>query len=167
MRIYSRLDNHFKTAQNETSDALLIALNNPEIKKGLSQAIEELVYSHYDSFTEAQKESPKVYTPRREDGGLSDPNNMFATSYRDSEDLITGILRTYAGVNTDYPGNKPDVNYSIDQIVVTGDGYTWKGSKFAKETIPRDFYAYALATGLITEPQLKELISKELKKKGW
>ena len=168
MRIYNSLETLLAAAKKDTSHAVVQALESDYAKSGLAQAIEESVYSHYDSFSEERKKSPFIYTPRREDGGLSDPNNMHAVIYDELDELITGVLRTYAGRSLS-DRTKPGANYfdAIDNIVVSGENYSWRNSEFFKSKEARDFYAYALANGLISKDELINLIQEVLKTKGW
>lgn len=125
----------------------------PIMKDTMQEAIRIEVYAKYD---------PSEYERRYEKGGLMDERNM-------KHDLIVTdksvkiMLTNYTKGNGDYPNSQP-YEY-IDDIIVSGQGYTWERSDIYKSQMSRDFYTKT--EELLKNTNILNEIKREMRRKGW
>lgn len=124
----------------------------PEImKEKMKEAIEYEVYAKY---------TPTVYQRRREDGGLLDESHMIHKIEMHGSRITVTLYNNTLG-NQDY---KYSSNDYIDSIIVSGDGYTWKGSNIYNNPIQRDFYTET--ERLLQETNIRTEIINRLRSLG-
>lgn len=127
------------------------------------EAIDELVYQN-----EAFSSNPyRDLGGRGDNGGLKDKDNFEMTSLpTSSPNELEFVIRNTTTGNTDFSGSTRD---TIDSIIVSGYGYTWKNSEYYKrqrdgKPIKRDFYQ---ATHERIKDKVGALVERKLKEKGW
>lgn len=123
----------------------------PVMKDKMVEAVEYEVYARY---------SPTSYDRRMESGGLSDKDNM-VHRIDIKGNRIDVILYNNTLGNSDYEYSSNDY---IDKIIITGEGYTWKGSNIYNNPIERDFYSKT--EELLNDGELRHKIIASLRSKG-
>ncbi|WP_127566596.1 hypothetical protein [Paenibacillus xylaniclasticus] len=93
------------------------------VTKEMSETIKDVTYNEYD---------PSEYVRRMDGGGISDVRNYTVEIIGDNTISITN----------DATGADDDFGKPLDEIIVSGTGYTWKNSGIYKmQPYPRDFYS--------------------------
>ena len=143
---------------NQFLKDLYTVLNSNEVKafftKMMQQSIQEEVYDRY---------TPTHYSRRGEDGGLLDADNY------DYKVSISGKgIKVFIKNLTRGEGK----TYYIDEGIVRGvDFYDWQrsGIYYLQEHggYPRDFYTYMEVLVEDKHNKLKNIIQRQMKKKGW
>lgn len=119
-------------------------------KRVMSETIKDVTYQQY---------SPTEYIRREDNNGLSDVRNMETTVQDDN----TISIRNMTEGNTSYPQSYDGL---IDEIIVSGAGYTWEGSQiYGMQPYPRDFYADTVEE-LKNTNELTYAMYKGLQKQG-
>ena len=96
------------------------------------------------------------------DNGFLDDNNIeFDVKVNKNKIIITLYNETKG--NPYLPNNQS--NMFIDEIIVTGEGYSWKNSEIAKNKLKRDFYE--ATEKLMNSDEVRKKIIKELNKRGF
>ena len=121
----------------------------------MQQSVQDVVYDAY---------APTQYKRRMTDeGGLQDPNNYILEAKLDANGRVCVFMKNMArGVGH---------AYYIDEGIVTGRNfYDWKRSNayyYATHGgFERDFYTY-MEFVVVNDNELKELIERGMKRKGW
>lgn len=109
--------------------------------------------------------SPTDYDRRGEsDGGLGD-----ITTYDYKIDMSENGFNITVFANTQGNSNAPNANLvgePIDEVIVTGQGYSWEQSNiYRQQPYPRDFYKATL-DNLILTGALDNIVRQSFKEKG-
>lgn len=132
----------------------------PIMSEAHKEAIEIEVYARYE---------PSWYNGsifdfmdrRYGDNGLLDEHN-FKYDIEINKNSIVIILYNETKGNQYVPNNQSQI--FIDEIIVTGEGYSWKNSHIAKTKMERDFYA--MTEKIMNSDKVRFKIIKEFNKKG-
>ena len=95
------------------------------------------------------------------DNGLLDEHN-FKYDIEINKNSIVIILYNETQGNQYVPNNQKNV--FIDEIIVTGQGYSWKNSRIARSKMERDFYT--LTEKIMESDKVRDKIIKEFRKRG-
>lgn len=120
---FSDLKSLFNHLESEAAKSLRSNVA-PVARQEMSETIQEVTFSQYD---------PSQYVRRelRGEEGLSSIENI-------QVELIDDNTISVENVTT---GDDDDYGEPIDEIIVTGNGYTWERSRIYKnQPYPRDFY---------------------------
>lgn len=120
----------------------------------MQQSVQDVVYDAYE---------PTLYKRRTTREGLQDPNNYHLEAKIDANGRVCVFMK-----NLTRGDGKA---YYIDEGIVSGQNfYDWKKSKayyYATHGgFERDFYTY-MEFIVVNDSELKRLIEKGMKKKGW
>lgn len=116
------------------------------------EAIEIEVYARYE---------PDSYDRRYGDNGLLDEYN-FKYDIEINKNSIVVILYNETKGNPYVPNNQSNV--FIDEIIVSGNNYSWKSSRIAKSEMERDFYT--MTEKIMESDKVRKKIINEFKKRG-
>lgn len=124
MAIFNSLDDFYNQLQADVEDISRTSVVDA-MKEEMVKGIELEVYSRYN---------PSQYIRRESNGGLIDKSNMVANIRVDGSKIYIDMDNITKGAGSH--------SYKrIDDIIVSGTGYTWKRSKIYKaQPYPRDFY---------------------------
>ncbi|GAV11285.1 hypothetical protein [Paenibacillus sp. NAIST15-1] len=120
---FSDLKSLFKYIESQSAKSLKSDVA-PTARQEMSETIQEVTFSQYD---------PSQYVRRelRGEKGLSSIENI-------QVELVDDHTISIENVTT---GDDDDYGRPIDEIMVTGTGYTWERSRIYKnQPYPRDFY---------------------------
>jgi hypothetical protein len=122
---FSDLKSLFKHIQSEATKSLKSNVA-PVARQEMSETIQEVTFNQYD---------PSEYVRRelRGEKGLSSIENI-------QVELVDDHTISIENVTT---GDGDDYGQPIDEVIVSGNGYTWEGSRIynARPPLERDFYA--------------------------
>lgn len=147
---FDKLYNEWKKISTESVEKVI----PPIMKSKMKEAVMVEVYLAYN---------PTMYEENRRygDNGMLDEDNynyeIFIT-HRGIEVLMRN--ETYG--NPYVANNQSSI--LIDEIIISGEDYSWKGSKIAKEKLPRDFYSKT--EELLRDNEVRLKIIKELRDNG-
>lgn len=143
-----------------------------EMKRAIISTVEEDVIQYiYEvmqdmvSLIVYNEYSPTQYKRRGEsNGGLGD-----ITTYNYKLDIKKNGFNITVFANTEGDSDEPNadlIGQPIDEVIVTGKGYSWEQSGIYKnQPYPRDFYKATL-DNLILTGALDNIVRQSLKEKG-
>jgi hypothetical protein len=126
----------------------------PIMKEAHKKAILMEVYYRYE---------PTQYGDFRRygDNGLLDESN-FDIEIDINKNTITITLYNETKGNQYMPNNQSSM--FVDEIIVSGEGYSWKNSNIAKHHMERDFYR--MTEEIMNSEEVRDKIIKEFNKNG-
>lgn len=95
------------------------------------------------------------------DNGLLDEHNFKYDIDVNKNSIVITLYNETRG-NQNVSNNQSDI--FIDEIIVTGQGYSWKNSSIAKSRMERDFYA--VTEQIMNSDEVRFKIIKEFNKRG-
>ncbi|MBS5307790.1 hypothetical protein [Clostridium sp.] len=95
------------------------------------------------------------------DNGLLDEHNFKYDIDINKNSIVITLYNETKG-NQYAPNNQSTI--FIDEILVTGEGYSWESSDIAKSGMERDFYK--VTEQLMNSDKVKNMIIKEFNKRG-
>lgn len=155
----------------DLEEDIIKSVNNIHQDKDFQdKLLQSIYYSVY--LYSLNPEARHTYRNRGEQGGLLDPKNIVSENTVVVPGGVETTIRTATRPNSSVPGGMyPGMeNLYLDEIIVTGIGYSWKNSVYHKDNsrsdveypIERDFYANA------TNPEhARQALRRLLKKEGW
>lgn len=147
---FDKLYNEWKKISIETVEKVI----PPVMKEKMKESVYIEVYMAYN---------PTVYEPYRRygDNGMLDEDN-YKYDITVTSKGIEVLMRNETYGNAYMPNNQHSI--LIDEIIISGEGYSWKGSGISKGKIPRDFYKKT--EELLGDSDVRMKIISELKKNG-
>lgn len=144
-----------KTATNTFKDVV-----PPIMTDAHKESIELEVYARYEP-TWYNGSTFDFMDRRYGDNGLLDEHN-FKYDIEINKNSIVIILYNETKGNQYVPNNQS--NIFIDEIIITGNNYSWKNSDIAKSKMERDFYA--MTEKIMESDKVRNKIINEFKKRG-
>lgn len=132
----------------------------PIMKDVHKEAIMMEVYLKYDP-TWYNGSKYDFMDRRYGDNGLLDEHNFEYDIDINKNSIVITLYNETKG-NQYVPNNQR--NIFIDEIIVTGNNYSWKGSNIAKSGMERDFYA--VTEEIMNSDKVRNKIINEFNKRG-
>lgn len=159
MAKYTDLEKMYKEFVKQTTQAMREVV--PTIMtEAHKEAIVIEVYGKYEP-TMYNGEVYDFVDRRYGDNGLLDEYNYLYEFDVNRNTLVITLYNETRG-NQYAPNNQSGIY--IDEIIVTGDNYSWKNSQIAKMGLKRDFYK--VTEEIMGTPKFRNEIIKELNKRG-
>lgn len=137
-KIYDEYDELFSDLEEELSTSMLTSVDKA-VKKVYKRNVEKM----YDSY------NPTYYQRRMESGGFGDEDNL--------ESIVDCMGDTFEYVMTNETKPAYDANYRLDEIIESGEGYTWKRHPKARPVYEKT------QDELDTSNEIENAIYKDLK----